>query len=88
MTSLITIAWKWYLKIVNFPHQMFLYIQINSCSHYGTLYPWVSILTPVQLNVTHEHQEDLLKLQVCTHVFLSVRLATPLNNTHQYPGAL
>jgi len=53
MTSLITIAWKWYLKIVNFPHQMFLYIQINSCSHYGTLYPWVSILTPVQLNVTH-----------------------------------
>ncbi|XP_039513115.1 Hermansky-Pudlak syndrome 3 protein isoform X2 [Pimephales promelas] len=36
---------------------------INSCSHYGTLYPWVSILTPVQLNVTHEHQEDLLKLQ-------------------------
>ncbi|ROI83753.1 Hermansky-Pudlak syndrome 3 protein [Anabarilius grahami] len=36
---------------------------INSCSHYGMLYPWVSILTPVQFNVTHDHQEDLHKLQ-------------------------
>ncbi|XP_051978072.1 Hermansky-Pudlak syndrome 3 protein isoform X2 [Xyrauchen texanus] len=36
---------------------------INSCSHYGMLYPWVSILTPVQSNITHDHQEDLHKLQ-------------------------
>ncbi|XP_051550375.1 BLOC-2 complex member HPS3-like isoform X2 [Myxocyprinus asiaticus] len=36
---------------------------INSCSHYGMLYPWVSILTPVQFNITHGHQEDLHKLQ-------------------------
>uniref|UniRef100_A0A9J8B2I2 HPS3 biogenesis of lysosomal organelles complex 2 subunit 1 n=1 Tax=Cyprinus carpio carpio TaxID=630221 RepID=A0A9J8B2I2_CYPCA len=36
---------------------------INSCSHYGMLYPWVSILTPVQFNITHDHQEDLHKLQ-------------------------
>ncbi|XP_052395611.1 Hermansky-Pudlak syndrome 3 protein isoform X1 [Carassius gibelio] len=35
---------------------------INSCSHYGVLCPWVSILTPVQFNITH-HQEDLHKLQ-------------------------
>lgn len=33
---------------------------INSCSHYGMLYPWVSILTP---NLYHDQQEDLLKLQ-------------------------
>ncbi|XP_043078261.1 Hermansky-Pudlak syndrome 3 protein isoform X2 [Puntigrus tetrazona] len=36
---------------------------INSCSHYGMLYPWVSILTPVQFNITYDHQEDLHKLQ-------------------------
>ncbi|XP_051549413.1 BLOC-2 complex member HPS3-like isoform X2 [Myxocyprinus asiaticus] len=36
---------------------------INSCSHYGMLYPWVSILTPVQFNITDDHQEDLHKLQ-------------------------
>ncbi|KAF4098031.1 Hermansky-Pudlak syndrome 3 protein isoform X1 [Onychostoma macrolepis] len=36
---------------------------INSCSHYGMLYPWVSILTPVQFNITHDDQEDLHKLQ-------------------------
>ncbi|RXN24464.1 Hermansky-Pudlak syndrome 3 isoform X1 [Labeo rohita] len=36
---------------------------INSCSHYGMLYPWVSILTPVQFNINHDHQEDLHKLQ-------------------------
>ncbi|XP_056303568.1 Hermansky-Pudlak syndrome 3 protein isoform X2 [Danio aesculapii] len=33
---------------------------INSCSHYGMLYPWVSTLTP---DLHHDQQEDLLKLQ-------------------------
>ncbi|XP_026774530.3 Hermansky-Pudlak syndrome 3 protein isoform X2 [Pangasianodon hypophthalmus] len=36
---------------------------INSCSHYGPLFPWLSILTPAQFNITHDHQEDLQKLQ-------------------------
>ncbi|XP_062306201.1 Hermansky-Pudlak syndrome 3 protein isoform X1 [Osmerus eperlanus] len=36
---------------------------INSCSHYGVLYPWVSILTPAQFNIAHDHTEDLQKLQ-------------------------
>ncbi|KAK3562430.1 hypothetical protein QTP86_034072 [Hemibagrus guttatus] len=36
---------------------------INSCSHYGSLFPWLSILTPAQFNITHDHQEDLQKLQ-------------------------
>ncbi|KAK7127228.1 hypothetical protein R3I94_018419 [Phoxinus phoxinus] len=36
---------------------------VNSCSHYGMLYPWVSILTPVQFNISRDHQEDLHKLQ-------------------------
>ncbi|XP_017333887.1 Hermansky-Pudlak syndrome 3 protein isoform X2 [Ictalurus punctatus] len=36
---------------------------INSCSHYGPLFPWLSILTPAQFNITHDHQEDLHKLQ-------------------------
>ncbi|KAG9351212.1 hypothetical protein JZ751_025103 [Albula glossodonta] len=36
---------------------------INSCSHYGLLYPWVSVLTPAQFNIIHDHQEDLQKLQ-------------------------
>ncbi|XP_055073601.2 BLOC-2 complex member HPS3 isoform X1 [Misgurnus anguillicaudatus] len=35
---------------------------INSCSHYGMLYPWVNILTPIQFDVTHD-QQDLHKLQ-------------------------
>uniref|UniRef100_A0AAR2JVD4 HPS3 biogenesis of lysosomal organelles complex 2 subunit 1 n=1 Tax=Pygocentrus nattereri TaxID=42514 RepID=A0AAR2JVD4_PYGNA len=36
---------------------------INSCSHYGLLFPWVSILTPTHFNIIHDHQEDLQKLQ-------------------------
>ncbi|XP_061096545.1 Hermansky-Pudlak syndrome 3 protein isoform X2 [Conger conger] len=43
---------------------------INSCCHYGTLFPWVSVLTPTQLgitpgnlSVTPSNQEDLEKLQ-------------------------
>ncbi|XP_057180909.1 Hermansky-Pudlak syndrome 3 protein isoform X3 [Triplophysa rosa] len=35
---------------------------INSCCHYGMLYPWVSILTPVQFGIAHD-QQDLHKLQ-------------------------
>uniref|UniRef100_A0A8C8H8Q2 Hermansky-Pudlak syndrome 3 protein n=1 Tax=Oncorhynchus tshawytscha TaxID=74940 RepID=A0A8C8H8Q2_ONCTS len=33
---------------------------INWCSHYGSLYPWVSILTPAHVNII---PEDLHKLQ-------------------------
>ncbi|XP_053369467.1 Hermansky-Pudlak syndrome 3 protein isoform X1 [Clarias gariepinus] len=36
---------------------------INSCSHYGPLFPWLSFLTPAQYPITHDHQEDLQKLQ-------------------------
>ncbi|XP_041696530.1 Hermansky-Pudlak syndrome 3 protein isoform X2 [Coregonus clupeaformis] len=36
---------------------------INWCSHYGVLYPWVSILTPAHFNVIPDDQEDLHKLQ-------------------------
>ncbi|XP_076879476.1 BLOC-2 complex member HPS3 isoform X3 [Brachyhypopomus gauderio] len=38
---------------------------MNSCSHYGQLYPWVNILTPSHPSTTQDHQEDLRKLQVC-----------------------
>ncbi|XP_064186263.1 Hermansky-Pudlak syndrome 3 protein isoform X1 [Anguilla rostrata] len=36
---------------------------INSCCHYGTLYPWVSVVTPTQLSIAPGNQEDLEKLQ-------------------------
>ncbi|CAB1323821.1 unnamed protein product [Coregonus sp. 'balchen'] len=36
---------------------------INWCSHYGVLYPWVSILTPAHFNIIPDDQEDLHKLQ-------------------------
>ncbi|XP_066565669.1 BLOC-2 complex member HPS3 isoform X2 [Amia ocellicauda] len=36
---------------------------INSCSHYGLLFPWVNVITPPQFNLTHDYQEDLQKLQ-------------------------
>lgn len=36
-------------------------LQINWCSHYGVLHPWVSILTPAHVNII---TEDLHKLQV------------------------
>lgn len=36
---------------------------INSCVHYGQLYPWVGILTPSHLRSTQGYQEDLQKLQ-------------------------
>ncbi|TSK53633.1 Hermansky-Pudlak syndrome 3 protein [Bagarius yarrelli] len=36
---------------------------INSCTHFGPLFPWLSLLTPAQFSITHDHQEDLQKLQ-------------------------
>ncbi|XP_045909665.1 Hermansky-Pudlak syndrome 3 protein isoform X2 [Micropterus dolomieu] len=36
---------------------------INSCSHYGALYPWLTVLSPVH-TTSFQHQEALHKLQV------------------------
>ncbi|MGH0145206.1 UNVERIFIED_CONTAM: hypothetical protein FKN15_071273 [Acipenser sinensis] len=36
---------------------------INSCSHYGLIFPWVSVITPSDFNMDHHYQEDLQKLQ-------------------------
>ncbi|XP_062412863.1 Hermansky-Pudlak syndrome 3 protein isoform X3 [Sardina pilchardus] len=36
---------------------------MNSCVHYGQLYPWVGILTPAHLRCKQAYQEDLQKLQ-------------------------
>ncbi|XP_059197814.1 Hermansky-Pudlak syndrome 3 protein isoform X2 [Centropristis striata] len=35
---------------------------INSCSHYGTLFPWLSVLNPAH-TTSSQHQEALYKLQ-------------------------
>uniref|UniRef100_A0A665TRI0 HPS3 biogenesis of lysosomal organelles complex 2 subunit 1 n=1 Tax=Echeneis naucrates TaxID=173247 RepID=A0A665TRI0_ECHNA len=35
---------------------------INSCSHYGALYPWVTVLSPAYIS-SFQHQESLHKLQ-------------------------
>ncbi|XP_038571088.1 Hermansky-Pudlak syndrome 3 protein isoform X2 [Micropterus salmoides] len=35
---------------------------INSCSHYGALYPWLTVLSPVH-TTSFQHQEALHKLQ-------------------------
>ncbi|XP_029988588.1 Hermansky-Pudlak syndrome 3 protein-like [Sphaeramia orbicularis] len=35
---------------------------INSCSHYGALYPWLTVLCPVHMS-SAQHQEALHKLQ-------------------------
>ncbi|XP_034558099.1 Hermansky-Pudlak syndrome 3 protein isoform X2 [Notolabrus celidotus] len=35
---------------------------INSCSHYGALYPWLTVLNPVH-TTSFQHQEALHKLQ-------------------------
>ncbi|XP_034386846.1 Hermansky-Pudlak syndrome 3 protein isoform X3 [Cyclopterus lumpus] len=35
---------------------------INSCSHYGALYPWLTVLNPAHTTSSH-HQEALYKLQ-------------------------
>ncbi|CAN9500710.1 unnamed protein product [Ophioblennius macclurei] len=35
---------------------------INSCSHYGTLYPWLTLLSPAH-TTSPQHQEALHKLQ-------------------------
>lgn len=37
--------------------------QINSCSHYGALYPWLTVLNPAH-TTSSQHQEALYKLQV------------------------
>ncbi|XP_041126699.1 Hermansky-Pudlak syndrome 3 protein isoform X1 [Polyodon spathula] len=36
---------------------------INSCSHYGLIFPWVSVITPSVFNMDRHYQEDLQKLQ-------------------------
>ncbi|KAL2090245.1 hypothetical protein ACEWY4_014933 [Coilia grayii] len=36
---------------------------MNSCVHYGELYPWVGILTPAHLRSAQGYHEDLQKLQ-------------------------
>lgn len=38
-------------------------LQINSCSHYGALYPWLTVLSPAH-TTSSQHQEALYKLQV------------------------
>ncbi|XP_044218137.1 Hermansky-Pudlak syndrome 3 protein isoform X2 [Thunnus albacares] len=35
---------------------------INSCTHYGALYPWLTVLSPAH-NTSSQHQEALCKLQ-------------------------
>ncbi|XP_078114534.1 BLOC-2 complex member HPS3 isoform X1 [Sander vitreus] len=35
---------------------------MNSCSHYGALYPWLTVLNPAQ-TTSSQHQEALYKLQ-------------------------
>ncbi|GAA6219560.1 Hermansky-Pudlak syndrome 3 protein [Lates japonicus] len=35
---------------------------INSCSHYGALYPWLTVLSPAY-STSFQHQESLRKLQ-------------------------
>ncbi|XP_069009112.1 BLOC-2 complex member HPS3 isoform X1 [Embiotoca jacksoni] len=35
---------------------------INSCSHYGALYPWLTVLSPAY-TTSYQHQEALYKLQ-------------------------
>lgn len=37
--------------------------QMNSCSHYGALYPWLTVLNPPSTTSSH-NQEALHKLQV------------------------
>lgn len=40
--------------------------QMNSCSHYGALYPWLTVLNPPYTTSSH-NQEALHKLQVICH---------------------
>lgn len=41
-------------------------LQMNSCSHYGALYPWLTVLNPPVTTTSHD-QEALHKLQVIWH---------------------
>lgn len=41
--------------------------QINSCSHYGALYPWLTVLSPAY-TTSYQHQEALYKLQVKRYI--------------------
>ncbi|XP_029286189.1 LOW QUALITY PROTEIN: BLOC-2 complex member HPS3 [Cottoperca gobio] len=51
---------------------------INSCSHYGALYPWLTVLNPAHTTSSH-HQEALYKLQsLLCGPSLSVRSVVPL----------
>uniref|UniRef100_A0A8C4S3F1 HPS3 biogenesis of lysosomal organelles complex 2 subunit 1 n=1 Tax=Erpetoichthys calabaricus TaxID=27687 RepID=A0A8C4S3F1_ERPCA len=36
---------------------------INSSTHYGLIFPWVTVITPAHFNIAYEYQEDLQKLQ-------------------------
>lgn len=38
--------------------------QINACSHYGLVYPWVHVLMTSDSLADKNYTEDLLKLQV------------------------
>ncbi|XP_015247536.1 PREDICTED: Hermansky-Pudlak syndrome 3 protein isoform X2 [Cyprinodon variegatus] len=51
---------------------------INSCSHYGALYPWLSVLDPAQ-TFSYHHREALHKLQsLLCGPSLSVGTVAPL----------
>ncbi|XP_047231628.1 Hermansky-Pudlak syndrome 3 protein isoform X2 [Girardinichthys multiradiatus] len=51
---------------------------ISSCSHYGALYPWLTVLNPVQIS-SYQHWEALHKLQsLLCGPSLSVRSVAPL----------
>ncbi|XP_068446092.1 BLOC-2 complex member HPS3 [Clinocottus analis] len=51
---------------------------INSCSHYGALYPWLTVLNPAH-TTSSQHQEALYKLQsLLCGPSLSVGSVTPL----------
>lgn len=41
--------------------------QVNSCSHYGALYPWLILLSPTDIT-SSQHLEALHKLQVFSKV--------------------
>ncbi|KAK5869538.1 hypothetical protein PBY51_024246 [Eleginops maclovinus] len=51
---------------------------INSCSHYGALYPWLTVLNPAH-TTSSQHQEALYKLQsLLCGPSLSVGFVVPL----------
>lgn len=53
-----------FLSLSRIKKTSFLWVfQINSCSHYGPLYPWLTVLSP-GYTTSYQHQEALHKLQV------------------------